>query len=93
MLEYKKIRSASLPTLGFAHRQKAYDLIEENQSGDQDISLLFATSAMINLNLVALILQQLASTQMFRGSVLLLASDMSNTESSFQHFALSLVLS
>lgn len=47
---------------------------------------------MINLNLVALVLQQLLSAQLFRCSVLLLACYMSNTEISFQDFALSFVL-
>lgn len=51
-----------------------HGLIQENQSADQNISLPFATSPVINLNVVALIFQELASAQMLKGSVLIFST-------------------
>lgn len=48
-----------------------HDLIQENQLADQNISLPSVISPMINLNVVALIFQELASAQMLRDSVLI----------------------
>lgn len=62
------------PRQFFLHRQKVHGLIQENQSADQNISLPFATSPVINLNVVALIFQELASAQMLKGSVLIFST-------------------